>query len=351
MKKKILACVLSAAMLCSMSNFIYAAETQTEESQTEEAADTEDADAETEEATDAEDADAETEEAADTEDADAETEEAADAEETDADSEEAKTGEYLTDCYDPDGPILLEGAMSLETSYMISVLEDAEESYVGPYYCVSGTYKGYPVVVLRTEQESANAGASTALAIEKFHPCAVINQGTAGGHDPELHTFDIVLGKNTVASSAWKSTPSAEGEGVDYTAIEMQGVYSYDPEAGEFTEKVDYPCDDDLLKAAEAVEDTYTDGKIVEGVISTSNEWNNQIDRMLYLHELTGSSCEEMESNAVAQMCTNYGIPFIAIRVLSNTGIYGEEFNPATGEACQKYVLNVAEKYMEDKAE
>ncbi|MDD2958496.1 MAG: 5'-methylthioadenosine/S-adenosylhomocysteine nucleosidase [Lachnospiraceae bacterium] len=260
-------------------------------------------------------------------------------------------GSYLTDCYDPNGPILLEGAMSLETSEMIAALENAEEMYVGPYYCVSGTYKGYPVVVLRTEQESANAGASTALAIEKFHPCAVINQGTSGGHDPELHTFDIVLGKNSVASSAWKSTPSAEGEGVDYKAIEMQGVYSYDPEAGEFTEKVDYPCDEELLAAAESVTDTYTEGTIIEGVISTSNEWNNQIDRMLYLHELTGSSCEEMETNAAAQMCANYGIPFIGIRILSNTGIYGEDFNPETGAACQGYVLNVAEAYMAAKAE
>lgn len=267
-----------------------------------------------------------------------------------AEAAETNAG-YLTDCFDPEGPILLEGAMELETSYMIEALEDAEETHVGPYYCVSGTYEGFPVVVLRTEQESANAGASTALAIEKFHPRAVINQGTSGGHDPELHTFDIVLGKSTVASTAWKSTPSAEGEGVDYKAIEMQGVYSYDAEEGGFVEKVSLPGDEGLLEAANSVKDTYTEGKIIEGVISTSNEWNNQIDRMLFLHELNGSSCEEMEANAVAQMCANYGVPYISIRILSNTGIHGEDFNPATGEACQKYVLNVAKAYMTSDAE
>lgn len=293
MKRSILACVLATSMVFSMSSLVFAAE----ETVTEEKA------------------------------------------------------EYLTDCFDPEGPIILEGAMELETSYMIEALEDAEEMYVGPYYCVSGTYEGFPVVVLRTEQESANAGASTALAIEKFHPRAVINQGTSGGHDPELHTFDIVLGKTTVASTAWKSTPSAEGEGVDYKAIEMQGVYSYDAEEGKFVEKVGLPCDEALLEAANKVKDTYTEGKIIEGVISTSNEWNNQIDRMLYLHELTGSSCEEMEANAGAQMCANYGIPYISIRILSNTGIHGENFNPATGEACQKYVLNVAKEYMSSDAE
>lgn len=318
MKKTFLAALLSVSLVCSMSSAVFAGETEEPAKETEEvtAEETETPAEETEEAT---------------------------AEET-----EAPAG-YLTDCFDPDGPIILEGAMELETSYMMEALEDTEESYVGPYYCVSGTYNGYPVVVLRTEQESANAGASTALAIEKFRPCAVINQGTSGGHDPELHTFDIVLGKTTVPSTAWKSTPSAEGEGVDYKAIEMQGVYSYDAEAGEFTEKVEYPCDEALLTAAKNVQDTYTEGTIVEGVISTSNEWNNQIDRMLFLHELTGSSCEEMEANAVAQICGNYGVPYISIRILSNTGIHGEDFNPATGEACQKYVLNVAEEYMSTK--
>lgn len=256
---------------------------------------------------------------------------------------------YLTNCYDPNGPIILEGAMDIETSYMIAALKNPRALYVGPYYCVSGTYKGFHVVVLRTEQEAANAGAATALAIEKFHPCAIINQGTSGGHDPELHIYDIVLGKSTQSISAWMSTYSKAGEGVDYRAIEMQGVYSYDQVSGRFTEKASYPCDESLLKAANNVKNTYKEGNIVEGVISTGDEWNNQIDRMLFLHELTGSSCEEMESNAAAQICTNYGIPFIAIRILSNAIENHEEYDPATGEACQKYVLNVAEEYMIEK--
>lgn len=309
MKKTLVACLLSVSMVFSASSLAFAEETT----------------------------EAETTETTETETTEA------------AETDNSQNAGYLTDCFDPDGPILLEGAMEMETSYMMDALENAEESYVGPFYCVSGTYKDFPVVVLRTEQGEANAAASTALAIEKFHPCAVINQGTSGGHDPELHTGDIVIGKTTEAANAWKSTPSAEGEGVDYKAIEMQGVYSYDASAGEFTQKTAYPCDESLLKAAQEVKDTYTDGQIVEGVISTSDEWNNQADRMLFLHELTGSSCEEMESNIAAQICTSYGIPFIAIRILSNTGLHDEEFDPGTGEGCQKYVLNVAEKYMTSK--
>lgn len=244
-------------------------------------------------------------------------------------------------------PLLLEGAMGIETTTMIAALSDATSYRLGQWDCVAGTYEGYPVVVCRTEQGEANAAASTALAMEFFNPAAVIDQGTSGGHDPALHTYDIVLGKQTFDGSAWKSEQSAKGAGVDYKAIEMQGVYAYDAAKGEFTQQVDYPGDATLLAAAKAVTGTYTQGKVVEGKIDTCDCWNNQIDRMLYLYEKFGSSCEEMETNAVAQVCKTYSVPFLGVRILSNTGIYGESFNWKTGEACQTYTLSVAKQYIE----
>ena len=54
-----------------------------------------------------------------------------------------------------------------------------------------------------------------------------------------------------------------------------------------------------------------------------------------------------MEANSVAQVCKTYDVPFLGIRILSNTGIYGEDFNAETGPACQSYVLNVARNYIQ----
>lgn len=243
-------------------------------------------------------------------------------------------------------PLLLEGAMGIETTTMIEALTDPAEYTLGQYDYVAGTYCGYPVVICRTEQGEANAAASTALAMEFFNPVAVINQGTSGGHDPALHTYDIVIGKQSFDGSAWKSGTSAKGAGVDYKDIEMQGVYAYDKTAGEFVQQVYYDADAKLLAAANAVKSTYTQGSVVNGIIDSCDAWNNQVDRMLYLYETFGSSCEEMETNAVAQVCKTYDIPFLGIRILSNTGIYGESFDWKTGAACQNYVLNVAKQYI-----
>ena len=255
----------------------------------------------------------------------------------------AVTVDYQSDAR----PLLLQGAMDIEMQDMVAALTDTTEYTIGEWYYVAGKLDGYPVVVSRTEQGLANAGVATALAIKYFNPIAVINQGTSGGHDPELHTFDIVIGETTVPSAAWQAEASAKGEGVDYKAMTMNGVYAYDKDQGTFVKTVKYPGDATLIACAEAVADTYTQGKVVKGVISSSDEWNNQIDRMLFLHELNGSSCEEMEANSVAQVCKTYDVPFLGIRILSNTGIYGENFNAETGPACQSYVLNVARNYIQ----
>lgn len=243
-------------------------------------------------------------------------------------------------------PLLLEGAMGIETTTMIEALTNQVEYTLGQWDYVAGTYCGYPVVVCRTEQGEANAAASTALAMEFFNPSAVIDQGTSGGHDPALHTYDIVIGKQSFDGSAWKSGASAKGAGVDYKDIEMQSVYAYDRDEATFTQSVYHDADTALLEAANAVKSSYTGGSVVEGTIGTSNEWNNQIDRMLYLNKTVGTSCEEMETDAAAQICQTYSVPYLGVRILPNTGIYGESFDWKTGAACQNYVLSIAGQYI-----
>ena len=93
----------------------------------------------------------------------------------------------------------------------------------------------------------------------------------------------------------------------------------------------------------------YQAGHVIVGKISSSNNWNRQIDRINFLHEKYGSSCEEMETHAAAHICRVYDVPFLGIRILSNTEIHGEDFNPATGTACQQYVLTVIKSYAERK--
>ena len=227
-------------------------------------------------------------------------------------------------------PLLVQGAMKVETSHIVGQLDDLAEYRLGEWYFASGIYRGVPLAVSRTQWGLANAAATTALAMEFFRPVAVINQGTAGAHDPALQNFDIVIGKETVNISAWKSHFRARGEGVDEEALDKLGVFAYDKEARRFTQEVCHKADEGLFYAAAALKDRYTKGRVTEGVIGTADSWNCQV-----------------EGDAVAQICQTYDVPFLAIRVVSNTVFAGDvDWDLAVGAALQEYVLAVAEEYM-----
>lgn len=239
-------------------------------------------------------------------------------------------------------PILIQGAMKVEMGTYLDHMEKKEELLIGQWPFVCGVFQGIPLIICQTEWGMANAAACTALAMERFHPAAVISQGTAGGHDPELNVFDIVVAERTVNESAWQTRYAASGEGVDYRALKKLGVFAYDHQQQKFTQEVYHACDSGWVQAAMDAQAVYRRGRVVRGTVGTCDSWNCEADRVLFLHEFYGSSCEEMESDAVAQICQTYAVPFLSIRVISNTVFDGDtDWDLSVGPALQTYVLAV----------
>lgn len=245
-------------------------------------------------------------------------------------------------------PLLIQGAMDVETEIMMAALENTEDITLGVWKYTKGTLNGYPVVISRTRIGMVNAAASTTLAIEHFNPVAIINQGTAGGHDPELHKYDIVLGKEVVNMGAFKTDFTEKGDGIHPTTWKPMTLEIIDKETGEWTEVGSFPADETLLAVANSVKDTYTKGKIVEGTVGSADEWNKEIDRILWLNETLGTSAEEMETAAAAQIAATYNIPFLSIRILSNNEVHKEVYDRTTGEDSQAFTLEVAKAYIND---
>ncbi|MGL5245189.1 MAG: hypothetical protein ACRC7R_08470 [Sarcina sp.] len=103
-----------------------------------------------------------------------------------------------------------------------------------------------------------------------------------------------------------------------------------------------------LLEAANSVKDKYKSGKIIESTIGSADEWNKEIDRILWLNKTFGTSAEEMETASAAQVAKAYGVPFLGIRVLSNNEVHKEAYNRNTGENCQEYVMEVVKTYIDN---
>src|SRR5262245_45146146 len=112
-------------------------------------------------------------------------------------------------------PIVVQGAMDVEIRRLAAALADAREERVGQFAFWIGTIDGYPVVISKTLKGMENAAAATALAAERYRPAAIVNQGTAGGHQPDVHVFDIILGVEAVNLGSFKTGFRARGGGSD----------------------------------------------------------------------------------------------------------------------------------------
>lgn len=246
-------------------------------------------------------------------------------------------------------PVVVQGAMPKETEKLASRLDGVRLEQVGAWSFWRGTLDGYPIVVSKTLKGVANAAAATVIAVERYQPVAIVNQGTAGGHDPGLRLYDIVLGTSAVSLGAFRSPYRPAGAGsnplewrpLDLTA--SQGSAGNDPKARRVAR---FHADAALLAAAQSARGSYTRGRVVLGVIGTSDVWNDELDLIAKFRSEYGTSVEEMETASAAQIAGLLGIPFLGIRVVSDNITNGGAYDPKTGEACQDFVYEVVRAYV-----
>src|SRR6185503_18771341 len=120
--------------------------------------------------------------------------------------------------------------------------------------------------VSKTLKGMSNAAAATVLAAERYRPVAIINQSTAGGHQPDLHVYDIVLDTHAVNLGSFKTGYRPRGEGsnfADWNPLDLmrsEGSASEDPNARSMRR---FRGDEGLLAAARSARSKYLKGQVV----------------------------------------------------------------------------------------
>jgi adenosylhomocysteine nucleosidase len=246
-------------------------------------------------------------------------------------------------------PIVVQGAMQIEVEKLVGRLENATLEQIGGWNFWRGTVNGYPVIVSKTLKGIANAAAATVLAIERYHPIAILNQGTAGGLDPELRLYDIVIGTSAVNLGAFKTPYRARGAGsstLDWVPLNLMaadGSAGNDPKARTVAR---FAADEPLIAAARDTKPRYTRGRVVEGVIGSADMWNDELDRIARFRSEYDTIVEEMETAAAAQVASLLHTPFVGIRVVSDNITNGGAYDPKTSEACEDFVYEVVKTYL-----
>ncbi len=234
--------------------------------------------------------------------------------------------------------ILVFGAMDVETEFLISSLGESKKTEIGGYPFYEGMIEGKRIVICRTYTGMENSAAATAIGIMTFNPDFIISQGTAGGHNPMLHKKDIVIGRRLINISSFQTARHLAGEGIHPEKWTLKNWDLFEDAIQDSDTPALY-SDETLLSLALSTE--YREGRLHCGTISSSNNWNQELDRINLLVKKFGSDCEEMESYAATQIALRFKVPAITIRIISNSEQHpGEEYERTTALACQRFVLD-----------
>lgn len=218
------------------------------------------------------------------------------------------------------------GAMDEEIALLRKNMTEKVETAVANCLFVHGKLFGRDVVLLKSGIGKVNAAMASAILHERFTPSYIINTGSAGGFADELEVGDIVISSQVVHHD------------VDVTAFGY--AYGQVPDMPAM-----YAADTDLAaRAGQAVKQL--DIHFREGVIATSDSFMGNAAKVEAVKgKFPAMIAAEMEAAAIAQVCYQYGTPFVVIRALSD--IAGKQSSVSFDAFLETAAKNAADLIME----
>lgn len=189
------------------------------------------------------------------------------------------------------GNIIIQGAAITEIDYLESKLLESEKIVIGGFEFTKGKFDEKNIVISRTKVGEINAASATTIAILKFSPEIIINQGTAGGHGINVHKGDLVIGESCVQMNSYKTPKMLSNEGYN---IENWDIREFISDEDKGKSKTNF-ANQKLIDIAKRELPKITNMKIYTGVIGSGDVWNRETDRIMYLNKNYNTLCEEMK--------------------------------------------------------
>lgn len=201
----------------------------------------------------------------------------------------------------------------------------------GPWEVHEGRAGEHRVVIVVSDCGPANAGAATERVISQFEPCVVLHGGAAGAHAGDLLPGDVVVGSRycILFPPSAQRRVIVDGRQVFRKGFRFRrnGERVHFPECrttpallrvGVRTARRELPLLGEWTGPGWPPGVAPRAGRVTPGLIGSVDTWTSDPAGIDELHELYGARCEDMESAYVAQVCALHGIPFLAIRAISN---------------------------------
>lgn len=177
-----------------------------------------------------------------------------------------------------------------------------------------------------------NAAVGTMNLVQQHHPDAIISTGLAGGIDAKMQVMDVLAASQSVYHDV------DCGAGLGCERGQVQGLPPR------------YNADDKLIGHAFEVP-LSGDEHLVKGLICTGDQFITDRERLDVIkgNFPDGMACD-MESAAIAQTCYLLGIPFMSLRVISDTpgrtDNHQQQWEDFLASMCNRS-FNFVKKYLE----
>lgn len=186
-----------------------------------------------------------------------------------------------------------------------------------------GPLGSHTVHLRRSGMGKVNAAVGATLLIGECHPDCIISSGVAGALEPSLKAMDAVVSREIVYHDAWFGEGNSLGQ--------IQGFPAR------------FSGDARLLSVAESLG--------ARPGLFCSGDWfvdTAQVhDRIC--RDFPEALAVDMESGALAQVCHRFGIPFLSLRLISDTASdhagtwqnFWQEVGPTSFRRIREFLSNL----------
>ena len=185
-------------------------------------------------------------------------------------------------------------AMGKELDLLLPLLKDSEKSRMGGFEFHCGKVGRHDVMVMQCGIGKVNAAMGTLTLVNSFLPDFVINSGVAGGADQSVSVMDVVAGARVAYHDVWCGPESELGQ--------VQGLPLY-------------------FEGAQRLIDLMPDREgIHKGLICSGDQFIDTIEAVNRIKDnFPEALAVDMESGSIAQVCHLNKVPFLALRVISDS--------------------------------
>ena len=197
--------------------------------------------------------------------------------------------------------IAIIAAMSKELELLLPLLENHSTINLNDAVFHTGTIAGREIVACQSGIGKVNAAISAPTLIENFHPSLLINSGVAGGTG-RSQILDAVIPDRIAYHDVWCGPGTVPGQADGFPAI------------------FECPLPEKFVQKLGAK----------RGVLASGDIFVSKVEEVEHILSLYPDAVAvDMESAAFAQVCHLKNVPFVAIRIISDT--------PGSGDNISQY--------------